>query len=238
MLSKKDLGKMLADIDQDQLLEDYGGTLKLPSKVWPAVPTFPADYSGELPKNPPETDIDFFLFQPDTNGATDYVRLGNDLKDPNPKPNEQPEEELEVSYQEEKDDDKPNEVAPSKPVRRQASAEGFEEPDSQKMLPDRNHGGVELDVKSLAVDVKGLRKEDPEEDIFSDRADRRKLKVPTALPNGDKLEFDRGQSNHQNDITDTIEDNMYHAENALPAYERSPDHQRQRKPAKCCCRLI
>ena len=54
ILSKKEFPKMLELIDADQLLDVYGGTLKLPTRVWPPVDTYSAqDRPERRPVNQP-----------------------------------------------------------------------------------------------------------------------------------------------------------------------------------------
>lgn len=56
-LKKKEFHKMLQFIDADQLLEEYGGTLKLPERIWPPVDSYSPEARNSInpiltPENP------------------------------------------------------------------------------------------------------------------------------------------------------------------------------------------
>lgn len=59
---------MLEFIDADQLLEIYGGTLKMPSKMWPPIDTYsPADRLSRQAVNPPAKADSPYVFEPTLN---------------------------------------------------------------------------------------------------------------------------------------------------------------------------
>lgn len=63
ILSKKELKKIQACVDSSQLLEDYGGTLKLDSPVWPPIPTI--DFNADiLPANEQESEEYRHVYHP------------------------------------------------------------------------------------------------------------------------------------------------------------------------------
>lgn len=61
---------MLDHIDEDQLLEVYGGKLKLPEKIWPPVDTYSPEVRSNIqPILPVETNTDHYLYEPELNPA-------------------------------------------------------------------------------------------------------------------------------------------------------------------------
>lgn len=58
---------MHEDIDPSQLLETYGGKLKLGDKVWPPISSFEGQLSSTDPANHPETNSNKYIFTPDIN---------------------------------------------------------------------------------------------------------------------------------------------------------------------------
>lgn len=67
-IKKKDINKILEHIDADQLLEQYGGTMKMPQRIWPPVDTYtPQTRSMIQPSLVPETDNNKYLYEPGTN---------------------------------------------------------------------------------------------------------------------------------------------------------------------------
>lgn len=55
-LKKKEFHKMFKHIDEDQLLEEYGGKLKLPERIWPPTDTYTPDVRRSIePVLEPET---------------------------------------------------------------------------------------------------------------------------------------------------------------------------------------
>ena len=62
---------MLDDIDADQLIEEYGGSLKLPGKLWPPVDTFSKEARLKVkPINEHETHDKKHIYMPNVNGVT------------------------------------------------------------------------------------------------------------------------------------------------------------------------
>lgn len=65
---------MLQHIDASQLLEQYGGSLKLPQRIWPPVDTYsPEERSSLQPFLAAETDSNKHLYTPGTNDAKKSV---------------------------------------------------------------------------------------------------------------------------------------------------------------------
>lgn len=64
---------MLQYIDADQLLEVYGGTLKIPEKIWPPPDTYSPEVRASIqPVVPPESETDKYLFTPDENSPKKF----------------------------------------------------------------------------------------------------------------------------------------------------------------------
>lgn len=69
-LKKKDFHKLHEYIDEDQLLEEYGGKLKLPAKIWPPVDIYsPEDRQNMEPVLEPETETNKYDYSPGVNEA-------------------------------------------------------------------------------------------------------------------------------------------------------------------------
>lgn len=67
-LKKSDFSKMLQFIDEDQLLEAYGGKLKLPNRIWPPVDSYtPEKRASVLPVNERETRDNLYEYKPGVN---------------------------------------------------------------------------------------------------------------------------------------------------------------------------
>lgn len=70
---------MWKDIDEDQLLEEYGGKLKMPEKIWPPNPTYSDELKSRImPLNEPDGEgPKAHTYEPDINP---YVKLKTDLQ--------------------------------------------------------------------------------------------------------------------------------------------------------------
>lgn len=85
-LKKKDMKKMHQYIDEDQLLEIYGGTLKMPARIWPPTDTYSPEKRASIqPIIPLETNTDAYLFNPEVNQPKRIMHsiLENPLWPPN-----------------------------------------------------------------------------------------------------------------------------------------------------------
>jgi hypothetical protein len=67
MLGKKDFKKMFDCIDPSQLLENYGGNLKLRDKIWPPHSTTDGAEEELQPTNKPETPKNHYQYDPHVN---------------------------------------------------------------------------------------------------------------------------------------------------------------------------
>lgn len=67
MLSKKELKKIHEVVDPSQLLDIYGGMIKLGDKLWPPQCTLDAPDAVPLPINQPESPQNKYLFDPTLN---------------------------------------------------------------------------------------------------------------------------------------------------------------------------
>ena len=64
------MGKMLNHIDADQLLEVYGGSLKMPPRIWPPVDTYSREARLQAqPFQPQPTESNPIYYFPGINGA-------------------------------------------------------------------------------------------------------------------------------------------------------------------------
>lgn len=70
LLKKKEFHKMHQFIDEDQLLEEYGGKLKFPERMWPPADTFTPEARESIkPMLEPETDTAKYEYCPGVNEA-------------------------------------------------------------------------------------------------------------------------------------------------------------------------
>lgn len=79
-MKKKDFHKILNDVDPEQLLEEYGGKLKLPQKLWPPPDTFtPEQRQTLMPVNEPETAERPYLYMPNVNGVAKILQVTTEV---------------------------------------------------------------------------------------------------------------------------------------------------------------
>lgn len=69
-LKKKEFHKILEHVDSNQLLEEYGGSLKMPQRIWPPVDTYSEEERKLIqPILQPESEGNKYLYTPGTNDA-------------------------------------------------------------------------------------------------------------------------------------------------------------------------
>ena len=230
MLSKKDVGKLLNDIDKDQLLTDYGGNLKLPDKIWPAKPTLNDDNIGQLPINFNETDDDKYLYTPELNKPSGLKRKQFKL---GKKSNEE--------TMEEKIPESPsnsNEVQSNEVIYESENPQEFndlkEDQDHKKLLvKNSQQDSLQFETKKEEKDDEA--REDKEDDIFSDRKGI-KLRLNTGIDDSEKNDEETVKSKHEHMvIADTIEDEVMRRSNSL---KYSLSKRKQSSKSTCCCCIL
>ena len=69
-LKKKEMVNILQHVDSNQLLEQYGGTLKIPQRLWPPADTYTPEHRNSIrPYVAPETASNKHTYLPGTNDA-------------------------------------------------------------------------------------------------------------------------------------------------------------------------